>query len=101
MNDPKEQMFSIKSAAAAGISRLRKPVWAIPQDHLMIDIIDGEPGPWTHLYSPCNLMIAGRDPQDVLCLAMDYDAEEFVPYTGPLPDSDAYKKDASRFGGTL
>jgi hypothetical protein len=37
--------ISINEAANQGIGYLRKSVWAIPLDHLKIDILDGKPGP--------------------------------------------------------
>lgn len=70
-------------------------------DHLKIDIIDGKPGPWTHLYSPFNKECNGRDPVDMLFTQVDYDAVEVVPYTGPLPDSEEYKAAAAQFDGCL
>lgn len=53
MNDK----ISIEDAAAKGIERIRKEIWANPMDHLKIDIIGGCPGPWVHLYSPANSAI--------------------------------------------
>jgi hypothetical protein len=61
-----EELISIVEAAAAGIDKLRKPNWANPMDHLKIDIVNGEPGPWGHLYSPANEEINGRNPVDLL-----------------------------------
>lgn len=61
-------MISIKQAAAQGIRKLRMPEWAGPEDYLLIDIVDGKPGPWAHLYSPVNQMINGRNPVDILNL---------------------------------
>jgi hypothetical protein len=85
------ELISVAQAAEKGIERLRKQIWANQMDHLKIDIIDGKPGPWLHLYCPFNKECNGRDPVDTLGLGMDYDAKEFEPYTGPLPDSDEYK----------
>lgn len=84
-------LISIEDAAAAGIERLRLPVWANPLDHLKLDIIDGKPGPWTHLYAPFNKECNGRDPVDVLFMHMDYQAKDYLPYEGATPDSDEYK----------
>ena len=89
--------MSIKEAAAQGVERLRRTIWALPEDHLKIDIIDGAPGPWAHLYSPLNPECNGRDPIDISCISLDYDQKDWVPYSGPLPDSDAYVAAVKRF----
>jgi hypothetical protein len=91
------ELLSINEAAAQGISRVRRPIWVNRKDHVKIDIIDGAPGPWTHLYCPFNLECNGRDPVDMLCISVDYDAKIFEPYTGPLPDSEEYKSEAQAF----
>jgi hypothetical protein len=83
-------LLSINQAAAQGVERLRLPIWANPLDHLKVDILEGQPGPWTHLFSPYNQPINGRDPMDVLCISMDYEKEQWEIYTGPLPTSDEY-----------
>jgi hypothetical protein len=83
--------ISINEAANQGIGYLRKSVWAIPLDHLKIDILDGKPGPWVHLYSPFNRVCNGEDPVGILCLSLDYDEPEWEVYEGPLADSDEYK----------
>lgn len=97
------RLISVREAANQGITRLRKPIWANPFDHLKIDLPDGELGPWVHFYSPANLSINGRDPVDILIgtiltPAVGLDSPEFKPYTGPLLDSEAYQKEVSRFG---
>lgn len=94
-------LISIRDAAVAGIARLRKPVWVHPCAHLKLDIIDGEPGPWTHLYDPFNRECNKRDPVDVLCISMDYDAKEWAPHTGPTSDSDEYKAAQAAYAGCL
>ena len=93
------QLLSINEAASQGIERLRLPDWIIPEDHLKLDIIDGRPGPWTHLFGPFNKECNGRDPVDILCLSMDYEKREWVRYVGPLSGSDEYKAAQSRFDG--
>lgn len=95
------ELISVTQAAKQGIARIRKPIWANQLDHLKIDIIDGVPGPWLHLYCPFNKECNGRDPVNVLCIDSDYDAKEFEPYTGPLPDSDEYKAAQAAFDGCL
>lgn len=97
MNDTTKNLISITEAAKQGISRLRKPIWVNQMDHLRIDIIDGAPGPWLHVYCPANKACNGKDPVDLLCISMDYNAKEFEPYTGPLPDSEKYKIAQARF----
>jgi hypothetical protein len=94
-------MLSIEDAAARGIERLRKPIWANPLDHLKIDIIEGKPGPWLHLWCPFNKECNGRDPVSVLAFQWDLTIPEFELYDGPLPQSDEYKEAAKRFEGCL
>jgi hypothetical protein len=95
------ELISLNQAAARGIARVRKPEWATPEDHFKVDIVDGRPGPWLHLFAPFNLECNGRDPVDVLWPiqfgAAAADAPEFVAYTGPLPESDAYKAAVARY----
>lgn len=99
-------LISIEEAAARGITRLRRPVWASPFDHIKIDIIDGRPGPWSHLYAPFNRECNGRDPVDILNvrgadLCIDPDEPWFVPYGGPLPHSDEYRLEVAKYSGAL
>ncbi len=95
-------MLSINDAAKQGVGRLRKKVWAEPMDHIKIDILSGGvPGPWIHLYAPFNKECNGRDPVDVLCTMVDYNKAEFVPYDGPLPDSDEYRDAVAKYDGVL
>ncbi len=86
---PTPYLLSIAEAAAKGIDRLRQPQWADPLDHLKIDIIGGLHGPWAHLFCPFNKE------------CIDPSIAAFMPYTGPLPDSDEYKAAAARFEGAL
>jgi hypothetical protein len=88
--EPVVSLISINEAAALGIDRIRKPIWATPEDHLKIDIINGKPGPWIHLYAPFNKECNGCDPVNILWIQMDYNEPVYVPYTGPLPDSEEY-----------
>lgn len=86
------ELISCNEAAARGITRLRKPNWKDPLDHLTIDIMDGKPGTWIHLWCPMNRSLNGRDPVDMLITDRgEYDDVEWLPYEGPLPDSDEYK----------
>lgn len=70
-------------------------------DHLKIDIINGQAGPWTHLYSPFNKKCNGRDPIEIPAFSMDYESAEFTPYEGPTPDSQEYKMEEAEFEGCL
>lgn len=73
-------------------------------DHIKIDLIGDKPGPWLHLYCPFNKECNGRDPVDQLIVmhgASAYTDRVFVPYTGPLPDSDEYKAAVAVFDGCL
>lgn len=97
------RLFSIKQAAASGIERVRRPIWAHPFDHLKIDIIDGAPGPWLHLFAPFNQECNGRDPVDILAIIepVDLNAAEFVAYSGPHPTSDEYRAAVAKYAGVL
>jgi hypothetical protein len=103
-----EELISVREAVERGIDRLRLPKWADPFDHVKIDIIEvgGKKGygPWMHLYAPFNQECNGSDPVDMLLLAnlkFDPDAKEYLPYTGPLPDSEEYKERVKGFEGVL
>lgn len=107
MSKEKAPLMSIRQAAAAGIERVRKPVWAHPCDHIKIDIFDGALGPWAHLYAPFNKVCNGRDPVDILIapaginsLHIDPDTVEFVAHEGPDSESKAYADAVARHTGT-
>ena len=91
------RLISINHAVSMGIERIRKPAWANDMDHIKIDIIDGELGPWVHVYSPYNLTINGVDPVDIIIGANalvpieSLDSPEFIAYRGYLPGSKEYK----------
>ena len=98
----KGELISIVEAAKRGIERLRNPRWLDPLDHLKIDIINGEPGPWAHIWAPFNKECNGRDPVDMLIVQLgDINEPALVPYTGPLPDSDEYRAAVAEFDGCL
>jgi hypothetical protein len=94
-------LFSLREAAARGVSRMRQPNWSHPMDHIKIDILsDGSMGPWAHIYSPLNKSINGRDPVDMLCLAglgVDPNSKGGYAYVGPLPESEEYQAEVERF----
>ena len=93
-------LISIKEAQDHGVERVRKPMWANKLDHLNV-MPHGKPGLWTHLYCPFNKECNGRDPVEILIYQLDLHAKEYEPYTGPLPDSEEYRKAASYFDGCL
>ena len=99
------KLISITEAATLGVDRLRLPVWADKMDHLKLDIVDGKPGPWLHLFAPFNKKCNGRDPVDFLwamgAMKTDINFPEFEVYSGPLPDSEEYKLHAGQFAGVL
>jgi len=97
-----DELISGRQAAKLGVERLRKPVWADPLDHLKIDIVNGDLGPWAHLFAPFNQECNGRDPVDLLwAIALDPDAKEFVPYDGPMPEAEEYLSAVKSFEGVL
>jgi hypothetical protein len=95
------ELISLNQAAALGIKRICKPIWANPMDHFRLDIIQGKPGPWLHLFAPFNVECNGRDPIDILWIIQfgtaAGDDSEFVAYKGPLPDSDEYKAAQAKY----
>jgi len=100
------KLISINQAVQQRVERLRQPQWVTPQDHLKIDIIefdDGESKPrlWAKLYAPFNLECNGEDPVNILLFQMDCDAEEWLAYTGVLPESDEYKAAQAKYEGVL
>jgi hypothetical protein len=64
-------------------------------DHIKIDVIDGEVGPWVHLYCPINKVINGRDPLSFIWgmppVAVTVHDQIFEAYDGPLPESEEYQ----------
>lgn len=80
--------MNLKQAAEAGVRRIRDPKWASATDYVLIDIIDGQVGPWAKLYSrKTQEAIREACPQQFLSfgLADDGGVEE---YTGPLDIAD-------------
>lgn len=99
------ELLSITQAVERGIDRVRLPMWANQMDHIKIDIIEGKPGPWLSLYAPFNLECNGEDPVKFLWatgrLKIDINSVEFVPYTGPLPNTEEYKKAVAGFSSGI
>jgi len=81
-------MISINEAVAQGVTKVRKPLWANPEDYLQLDIIDGKLGPWTHLYSSLNEKIGEPNPQDILFTGVgDLDESSWKEFDdGPTVD---------------
>jgi hypothetical protein len=95
-------MISLNDAAAMGVTRLRKPIWANPLDHLQIHIHEGSMGPWIKLWSPYNPHCNGRDPVQFLCIeVVELEVKCFEPYTGALPDSDEYRAAIAKYDDLL
>lgn len=86
-------LMTIQEAFRDGHRRIRKPNWAMIDDYVLLDFIDGADGqrylgPWGHLYSVLQLdpaMSVKLDhPQD-FPLFTDR-STDWVPYTGqPFP----------------
>ena len=66
--------LSINEAVKAGVERLRRASWAIPDDHIKITITkhpetgEGMLGAWYELWSPMNEAINGRNPTKSLIM---------------------------------
>lgn len=94
------ELLTLAEAATKGIDRLRQPQWINPMDHIKIDLIGGATGPfklgpWVHLWCPSNMECNKRDPVDILIFHVGTDKAEWLPYTGPLEDSDEYKAEVA------
>jgi hypothetical protein len=99
-----EELISLREAARRGVKRVRKPVWAHPFDHVDIDIINGKPGPWLHLWCPFNEECNRRDPVHLFLDSQfvgNIDAPAVLPYEGPPPDSAEYRSEVEKFKGCL
>jgi len=108
MNKEGEQdmcLLSLNEAAAKGIGRLRRPIWAIPMDHIKMDTQTGKVPLSIYLYSPFNQECNGRDPVEIFLGggALGYDPNEkaWMPYKGPLPDSEEYRAARDEYKGSL
>lgn len=93
------ELISIVEAAKRGICRLREPQWANARDYLKIDIIDGVPGPWAHLYSPANEIVGNKNPHSfVWALFPNSDVASFYPYEGERDPADTKEIIVNRKG---
>lgn len=73
---------------ALGYNRMRREIWADPTDYLHIDMIDGQKGPWAHLWARRTQQIIGAPtPQDILNLEHD-PTTDYVPYDGVVDAKD-------------
>ena len=73
---------------AQGCNRMRRPMWANPEDYLHIDLINGHKGPWAHLWSRRTQEICGYPtPQNILNIDTD-PTTDYLPYDGPLDPKD-------------
>ena len=97
-NHTSRRLISINEAVKLGHPRLRKPIWSNPFDHLKIDIIDGQLGPWLHLFAPFNKELNGRDPVDMLAVEhrASFNTPEFEIYDGAPAESEEYKAEVAR-----
>ena len=74
--------LSIRDAVKHGITQLRRDRWALPQDHIRLDIVKGHLGPWIRLYSPINMEIHGKNPVEIFYSQLDLDSPIYTPYLG-------------------
>ena len=91
--------ISVSEAGRLGIERLRMPIWASPEAHIKIDIIDGFVGAWIYLFDPLNLGCIGKDPVSYTIDPTERPIKCWVKYDGPLPKSAAYKKAQEKYAG--
>ncbi len=62
--------MTLEQARERGLTRVRKPGWAFPDDVLILDRLEnGTYGPWATLHSPAMARIRAERP--------DYDVPEF------------------------
>lgn len=94
-----DPLISIEQAVLLGVDRLRLPRWANAMDHIKIDIVNGNLGPWVHLFCPMNRATNGDDPFDTPIGEFETRIPQWEPYRGPLPDTEEYKADAAGWLG--
>jgi len=95
------ELICIHDAVSQKIKYLRRPIWANKFDHIKIQIIENQLGPWVELYCPFNQECNGRDPVSLLITQFDRNKEEWEPYLGPLHDAPEYLEERKRFEGCL
>jgi hypothetical protein len=83
--------MSINEALFKGVSKIRKPNWSNPMDHLELTILppksrmnpseDKVLGPWGRLWSPINKPVLGfEDPKMVLLITFDLDERAYEKF---------------------
>ena len=78
----------LSEAAALGISRVRRPMWADAKAYAKIDLVgDGMMGPWLHLYDRgIQNAIGEATPQEMMCVGDTTD--DYEEYTGEIDLAD-------------
>ena len=86
--------MTLMDAVKSGICRVRDPQWAEDTCYLKLDLlrtIDNHfyHGPWVHLYSPVTQKTIGeKTPQDLICIAMQWDEDGWDEYKGEIAEGD-------------
>jgi hypothetical protein len=75
--------MTLSECTEKGIDKVRKAVWADPDAHLELDLMEGgKRGPWGHLYDK-----ASQDAMDVECpqdiLVLGDTADDWEEYISP------------------
>ena len=65
--------MTLDGLAKLGIDKVRKKHWADISDYVKMDIINGERGPWLHLYSRSNIAAGFNNPRHIVHLKDDSD----------------------------
>ncbi len=82
--------MTISDAAALGISRIRRSMWADKKSYAKIDLTDnGTHGPWLHLFDRRTQEILDEPtPQNVICVGDK--TNDYVEYVGELDLADTH-----------
>jgi hypothetical protein len=79
--------MTLNQAVARGISKVRDPNWASPEDYILIDLIPDPKnpghfwhGPWLHLYSPLQPILGQPTPQEILFNSLNWDEDGWVAF---------------------
>lgn len=97
-------LLTLREAAAEGIERLRRPIWAHPMDHIRMSARAGTVPLFIYLFCPFNQECNGRDPVEIFLggpIGYDIDERVWVVYKGPLAESEAYKAEQVAYAGCL
>lgn len=81
--------MTLRDAVHRGISQVRDPQWAPPNDYLKVYLIKNEDGtfshgPWMYLYSPLQSVMGIPTPQTLLFTSVNWDEDGWEEYTGEL-----------------